>query len=102
MARLTITAAARSDLREIRDQISKDDADAAVRVIKRLRDRARLLAESPRMGRQRGGDLRSGLRSFPVGSYVLFYRPRSDGIVLIRVLHGARDLPALFQAPDSS
>jgi len=32
----------------------------------------------------------------PVGNYVIFYRPIEDGIVVIRVLHGARDLPELF------
>jgi toxin ParE1/3/4 len=37
-----------------------------------------------------------GLRSFPVGNYVVFYRIVPEGIELVRVLHGARDLRRLF------
>jgi toxin ParE1/3/4 len=45
-------------------------------------------------------DLRPGLFSFPVGKHVLFYRVQPGGIVLVRVIHGARDLPALFGATE--
>jgi plasmid stabilization system protein ParE len=30
-------------------------------------------------------------RSFSVGSYVIFFRPTTDGIMVARVLHGSRD-----------
>jgi toxin ParE1/3/4 len=30
--------------------------------------------------------------------YLVFYIPRSDGIEVVRVLHGARDLEALFRS----
>jgi toxin ParE1/3/4 len=36
------------------------------------------------------------LRSFPVGSYVIFYRPIEEGIEVIRVLHSARDIEDIF------
>ena len=52
------------------------------------------------MGRSRK-DLRPDLFSFPVGKHVLFYRPQPAGIVLVRVIHGARDLPALFSATET-
>jgi toxin ParE1/3/4 len=65
-----------------------------------LRTQAQKLAETPGMGRSRE-DLRPDLFSFPVGRHVLFYRPQPGGIVLVRVLHGARDLPALFSAIES-
>jgi toxin ParE1/3/4 len=35
--------------------------------------------------------LASGLRSFPVGRYVIFYMPTPKGVEIVRVLHGARD-----------
>jgi len=47
------------------------------------------------MGRSRF-DLSPELRGFPVGSHLIFYRPAVDGIEVIRVLHGARDIPKLF------
>jgi toxin ParE1/3/4 len=97
MARLTITVLARADLTEIRDYIARDNPTAARRLIERLRDKARAVAESPGIGRSRESDLRLNLFSFPVGQYLLFYQPqRGGGIVLVRVLHGSRDLPALF------
>jgi len=36
------------------------------------------------------------LRSLPVGNYLIFYMPVEDGIVVVRVLHGMRDVDALF------
>ena len=97
MARLTITESARADLREISAYIAQDNPAAARRVVERLRAQARNLAATPGMGRSRE-DLRPDLFSFPVGRHVLFYRPQPGGIVLVRVIHGARDLPALFSA----
>ena len=99
MARLTVTESARADLREIRAYIAKDNPAAARRVVERLRAQARKLAATPGIGRSRK-DLRPDLFSFPVGRHVLFYRPQPDGIVLVRVIHGARDLPALFSATE--
>lgn len=96
MARLTITAHARKDLQEIHSHIAKDKPEAARRLVERLRAKARQLAETPGMGRSRGEDLRPGLFSFPVGQYILFYREQPDGVVLVRIIHGSRDLPALF------
>jgi toxin ParE1/3/4 len=40
-----------------------------------------------------------GLRVWPVESfrnYLVFFRPTDDGVVIERVLHGARDIDALF------
>ncbi len=99
MARLTISAHARADLREIHSYIAKDNPEAARRLIVRLRTKTRTLLQMPGMGRSRE-DLRPGLFSFPVGRYVLFYCPQPGGIVLVRVLHGSRDVPTLFGAPE--
>ena len=99
MARLFISAHARADLQEIHVYIAKDNPEAARRLLERLRARARALSEMPGMGRSRE-DLRPGLFSFPIGRYVLFYCPQPCGIVLVRVLHGRRNVPALFDSPE--
>ena len=52
-----------------------------------------MLVENPLAGRERG-ELRKGLRSFPVGNYVVFYQPVADGIEIIRVMHGRQDIDA--------
>ncbi len=40
--------------------------------------------------------LAADLRSFPVGNYLIFYRAVADGIAVVRVLHGARDITAEY------
>lgn len=49
------------------------------------------LAQQPRLGRS-AEEMAPNLRTFPVGSYQIFYRPVSDGIQLIRTIHGAREI----------
>jgi len=83
------------DLEEVKDYISQDNPDAAVRLILLIREKCALLAQQPGIGRDRS-DVLSGLRGFPVGNYVIFYQPTNDGIAVVRVLHGARDIPELF------
>lgn len=42
----------------------------------------------------------TGVRSWPIrgfSGYLIFYRPTSDGIEVIRVLHGARDLDTILE-----
>jgi len=51
----------------------------------------------PFAGRLRS-ELRAGLRSFPIRSYVLFYRIDGENINLLRVLHGQRDIER-YSAP---
>jgi toxin ParE1/3/4 len=74
-----------------------DDADlpAAHRFIDAIDEAAHLIATQPKMGRERD-ELAPRLRSFPVGSCVLFYRITKGGIEVARVLHGARDIPTVF------
>lgn len=89
--------AAAADLEAIVDYIAADNPAAAQALIARLEDLAAALAATPGMGRVRL-DLLPNLRSFRLGRYLLFYRATSNGIEVVRVLHGARDFPALFAA----
>ena len=38
-----------------------------------------------------------GLRSTPVGKYVLFYRLRGEVVEVLRILHGRRDLGRILK-----
>ena len=88
---------ARKDLGEIwlhvADEVSPETAD---RLLSRIEASAELLASMPRMGRPRD-QLREGLRSWPVGDYQLLYFPLPNGIRIIRVIHGRRDVDNLFR-----
>lgn len=86
---------AEADLDGIWLYIAQDSPTNANRLIDLIEDRCRLLAENPMMGRSRP-ELASDLRSFPVGNYIIFYIPLEDGIEVIRVIRGDRDIEALF------
>jgi toxin ParE1/3/4 len=73
-------------------EVGTENADA---LIERIEKRLRLLAEYPESGTKRD-ELRPGLRSVVLGKLVLFYNPLRDGIELVRVLDGRRDLQAIF------
>jgi len=92
-----IAERAESDLQDIWDYVSADSVERADRLIENIRAKAAVLAEFPRMGRPRD-DLLPGLRSLPFGDYVIFYWPVPDGIQVLRVLHGARDIQRIFGA----
>ena len=89
------TSRAHLDLVEIASYIAEENPAAADRWLDTIGEKCQLLAQRPELGRKRP-DLAVELRSFPVGHYVIFYRPISDGIQVIRVLHGARDISMLL------
>jgi len=70
--------------------------EVADRLIDSITDRFFLLAGHPHVGRRRDQDLRPGLRSFPVGEYVIIYRIEGEDVMILHVTHGRRDLEALF------
>lgn len=90
---------ARSDVAEIWDYIADDSSARADAFVDSLDRKLRALAERPHMGRTRE-ELADGLRSLPVGRYVIFYRVLAEGIEVVRVVHGARDLGAIFDTDE--
>ena len=86
---------AEQDLDEIWDFVANDNAAAADRLIDTIAEKCQILAGQPEMGQARP-ELAPRLRSFSVGNYVIFFRPIEDGIEVARVIHGARDVDALF------
>ncbi|HKQ46493.1 MAG TPA: type II toxin-antitoxin system RelE/ParE family toxin [Phycisphaerae bacterium] len=90
------TPLANSDLLEIWLYIAQDSVDAADRLVESIDEKSSILATQSMMGRARP-DLGENIRSFAVGDYLVFYLPLDDGIELLRVFHGARDIPAIFQ-----
>src|SRR5262245_55618353 len=101
MPRVLRTPEARLDLLAIWDYVAEGSPEAADRLLDRLDHACSRLAEFPLMGRERP-ELAPALRSFVVGNYLIFYRPQADGIEVIRVLHGSRDLRRIsFADPET-
>jgi toxin ParE1/3/4 len=95
MARVLRRPKAAEDIAAVWDFIADDNPDAADRWVDQLDTQLRLLATQPLMGRARV-ELAPGIRSFSFGRYLVFYLPIGDGIDVVRVLHGTRDVDAAF------
>ena len=81
--------------------IGQDAPEAALRFLDAVEATLRLLAENPELGPAREFERSelAGLRFFPVKGFdkhLIFYRLVPHGIEVLRVLHGARDLGAIF------
>ena len=96
MAEIIWSPRSRSDLSDILFYIRAENQAAARRLHDQLIETFQLQSHFPEMGRLRP-DLGRLLRSFPVGSYIVIYRPRKGGIELARVLHGARGIQRIFE-----
>lgn len=70
--------------------------DIAERFIHSLTERFYLLALTPYMGRRRHDDLRPGVRSFPVGEYVIFHCIEEEDVHILHVVRGSRNIQTLF------
>jgi toxin ParE1/3/4 len=70
--------------------------EIATRLIDSISDRFYFLSSFPWAGRARDEDFGSGSRSFGVGEYVIVYRVEDADVFVLRVVHGKRELDALF------
>ncbi len=97
MRRLEYLPEARADLEDIWRYIAADNPRAATRMTDRIQDRCDGLIEVPFAGRARP-ELRDDLRALVIGNYLAFYRVRGELVEIVRVLHGAQDLPTILGA----
>ena len=95
MLAIVLTPSANADLLEIWEFIAADNPDQADAYIGLIDATFQNLSRQAGLGRRRD-ELAPGLRSFPVGRYLIFYLLDSDCLRIVRVLHGARDIDALF------
>jgi toxin ParE1/3/4 len=101
MARLLVREQAWADLEELGAFIAKDNPAAASEVVHQLRLSFELLARMPQLGRvvrkiKTTDQLRMWLSpAFP--NYLIFYRELPDGVEIVRVLHGARDIRRILE-----
>ncbi len=94
MSRLIFAPSARLDLLDIHDYIARDKPNAAANWIDRIEEKCELIAATPEFGEKRP-EYGPGIRSSVVGRYVIFYRPMEDGIEVVRVIAGDRDIRSL-------
>ena len=96
MTPVRISADAENDLVAIWAYIANDSTANADRFLDRLVESlTTTLSPAPLTSRARH-EFGLGLRSFPVESYIAFYRVHNEVVEIVRIIHGARDLGAIF------
>jgi toxin ParE1/3/4 len=96
MAEIILDTAAKADLLEIWQHIAEDNLAAADRVLDQIWDGMRVIARFP-MGGTARPELAPDLHSYSVKkTYVIFFRAMPGGVQIARVLHGRRDIDAIF------
>jgi toxin ParE1/3/4 len=68
----------------------------ADRLIGSITDRFGLLGQHPEAGR-RCEDIAAGVRCFPAGRYLIYYRKTRKWIDVLHIFHGARDQERAFE-----
>ena len=84
-----------ADLEEAADYISKDDPEAARKMVRRIWEAAKLLAEHP--DADRAGRV-PGTHELVIGGtpFILPYRVKDNTVQILRVLHSSRKWPLKF------
>jgi toxin ParE1/3/4 len=102
MPRFILSQWVEPELEDIWGYIALDNIEAADRFSDAAYATLKNLARMPGMGRPRrfSGKTLGELRSFRVkgfDNYLIFYRPISDGIEVLHILHGARDIDSFCE-----
>lgn len=94
MPRVVVSPLARLDLEEIVAYVRARNKAGAARVRHDLRQSFKMLRRHPQAG-ESCDHFGVGMRHFPVGNYVVFYRYVKD-VEIVRVIHGAQNWAVLF------
>ncbi|MEM6656239.1 MAG: type II toxin-antitoxin system RelE/ParE family toxin [Planctomycetota bacterium] len=87
------------DIAEAAEYLSRDSIDTALRFVDAVDQTADLLAANPLLGEAYTHPRFASLRFRPLTgfrSHLVFYQVQADGILIIRVLQGSRDLPEVL------
>ena len=96
MKRFKLSPQAARDVREIWAYIAADSPKAARRVRSQIRDACQRVASNPGVGHTRQDLTDKPVLFWPVGRYLIIYNPARKPVEIVRVLHGARDIPRLL------
>jgi toxin ParE1/3/4 len=94
--KVIFTAEAKAGLREIALYIARDNKVRALSFVRELRVRAQQLGDMPLAFPLVPRYAHHGIRRRTFRDYLIFYRVEPDRIVIVHILHGARDYQALL------
>lgn len=93
-----VAPTAEADLDDIWFYVAKESGSVEIanRSIDTVTDRFLVISGFPHIGRSRDEDFGPGCRSVIVGEYVIVYCVENRDVLILRVVHGRRNLDALF------
>ena len=97
MSRYLINILASRDLTEIADYFTTTNLEAGERFFREFNHKCQQLVAFPNSGKSYA-QIRADLRGLSLENYIIFYRILDDGIEILRVVSGRRNLPSLFES----
>ena len=95
MNQYIISTEAIRDMEQILDYLANTNINAGEKFLEEFSKKCRYLTQFPLMGRSYR-EIRPYLRGLPMKNYIIFYRLTKQGLEIMRVVKGERDLDALF------
>jgi plasmid stabilization system protein ParE len=95
--RYRISRRANAELERICDRIAEANPAAAETLDERIHRAIRALAKFPGMGHTRADVKDKRYLFWAVGNYIIAYRVERKELIVVRILHGARDFRKLFK-----
>jgi len=93
------TAQAEADIEAIGEYIAEDNQPRAFSFVRQIRERCEKIARMPEAVPVVLEQDDVAIRRIVFGRYLIFYTLENSTVTVLRVLHGARDLDALW--PDA-
>lgn len=91
MTRLVITRAASRDLADISDYFLAQSVEAGDRFVEQFDQKCQYLARFPYIGKSYAF-ISEDLRGTPLMGYIIFYQVVDEGIEILRVISGYRNI----------
>jgi plasmid stabilization system protein ParE len=98
-----LSAAAKRDLRQTSKYLDREtgDPDVADRLYDEIQHVLQLIGDNPLMGRE-WAELSKGLRGFPCGDYMIFWRVKRTMVQITRIMHQKQDIARAFRPRDAA
>jgi len=90
-----ISPEASQDLDNIFDYFASNNVEAGERFVIAFEKKCEKLLQFPKMGRSYE-EIESSLRGIPLDNYIILYRLIDNGVEIVRVVSGYRNLEYLF------
>lgn len=94
MTAVIVSKSAKADLRAIAIYISRDNPERAASFVEELIAKMQVVGERP-LSFAAKDDLHTGMRSATHGRYRIVFRSDDSKVIILRVLHGARDVQSI-------